>query len=248
MPDSIKPWVQPVGPNEFGLVGKTGLAAWPVYMALRWYAGTSESCFPSTTSLAKLLDIPQRTICYHLAALESKGLVERQYRRGKMTIYRLLGTDTSCSPTIGGLQNVAEGHARCCGRPVQDVAANQYHDQYHDQGKTTAQPIPPVEFIDQTYETTGRKPRPRATFAAPTSDEVSRFWIESNLQGDPDAFFDHYTANGWRQGQGAPLEDWQAAARSWSRRELEFAGRNGSSRNGDDDQPLVYAGKRKSTK
>ncbi len=36
-------------------------------------------------------------------------------------------------------------------------------------------------------------------------------------------FFDHFEANGWRQGGRTPLRDWQAAARNWSRRSAEFA-------------------------
>lgn len=37
-----------------------------------------------------------------------------------------------------------------------------------------------------------------------------------------DTFFDHFEANGWRQGGRTALRDWKAAARNWWRRDGEF--------------------------
>jgi len=35
---------------------------------------------------------------------------------------------------------------------------------------------------------------------------------------DPEAFFDHYTANGWIVGKAkARMKDWKAAVRNWER-------------------------------
>ena len=39
---------------------------------------------------------------------------------------------------------------------------------------------------------------------------------------DAEAFLNHYTANGWVQGRGKPIKDWQAAMRNWKLRKGEF--------------------------
>lgn len=62
----------------------------------------------------------------------------------------------------------------------------------------------------------------------PTISEVSAYWDETKLMGDPAEFFDHFEANGWMVGR-VPMKNWQAAARNWSRNETKF-GRNGDIR------------------
>lgn len=55
-------------------------------------------------------------------------------------------------------------------------------------------------------------------------------------QIEADKFFDHFEANGWRQGGRTPLRSWQAAFRNWARRAGEFGqekNRAGSSAPGD---------------
>jgi hypothetical protein len=53
-------------------------------------------------------------------------------------------------------------------------------------------------------------------------DDVSSFWNSNSLNGDPENFFHHYSANGWTQGGKARLVSWQSAAKKWSRREHTF--------------------------
>lgn len=63
-----------------------------------------------------------------------------------------------------------------------------------------------------------RSPR----FVAPSLDEVKVFFLQSNYSSDAERFFDYYDANGWTQGKGKPIKNWQAAARNWERRQSEF--------------------------
>ena len=59
-------------------------------------------------------------------------------------------------------------------------------------------------------------------FTPPTLEEVDRYVTEAGLQMDAGAFFDHFTANGWRVSGKAPMKDWRAAVRSWARQESRF--------------------------
>ena len=59
-------------------------------------------------------------------------------------------------------------------------------------------------------------------FVAPSLDEVKTFFSKNNFTSDAERFFDYYDANGWTQGKGKPIKNWQAAARNWERRQREF--------------------------
>jgi hypothetical protein len=86
-----------------------------------------------------------------------------------------------------------------------------------------------------TEEQRNRKEEAAAAAApakCPTVSEVREYVKESNLAGvDPEAFHDHYQANGWRQSNGQLIRDWKAACRNWDRRQTQFAAK-GSSRAG----------------
>ena len=73
-------------------------------------------------------------------------------------------------------------------------------------------------------------PRPaRTPFLPPAVEEVQAYFTKQNLSGDPGQFFDYYQAGGWVKTNGQPVKDWQAAARSWARREEnQFGGRQSS--------------------
>jgi hypothetical protein len=59
-------------------------------------------------------------------------------------------------------------------------------------------------------------------------------------------FFDHFEANGWRQGGRTPLRSWQAALRNWLRRAGQFdkksAGANGGGEVFDPKRPNPHTG------
>ncbi len=55
-------------------------------------------------------------------------------------------------------------------------------------------------------------------FAPPSLPELEAYWRERGLGGDPEGFMDYFASKGWRVGN-APMKDWRAAARNWSRNE-----------------------------
>ena len=53
-------------------------------------------------------------------------------------------------------------------------------------------------------------------FVKPTLDEVRAYCQQRNKGVDPQKWYDHYTANGWKVGKN-PMKDWKAAVRTWER-------------------------------
>lgn len=70
--------------------------------------------------------------------------------------------------------------------------------------------------------------RVRTDSAEPDRSEV-RAWFEANgtgmgrerLAAEADAFYDHFSAQGWVTGAGVPISRWQAKASAWLRRAAE---------------------------
>lgn len=56
-------------------------------------------------------------------------------------------------------------------------------------------------------------------FVAPSYSEVVVYVKDNNLSVSPDAFIDHYAAQGWYLGNGRKMRDWTAAIRQWHRRQ-----------------------------
>lgn len=54
-------------------------------------------------------------------------------------------------------------------------------------------------------------------FTPPTIEEVEAYCLERQNGIDAQAFIDFYTANGWVQGKGKPIKNWQACIRLWER-------------------------------
>lgn len=72
------------------------------------------------------------------------------------------------------------------------------------------------------------KPLPVATkrraFAAPSLEEaIAYFPSIGGTREDGEAFFDHFTSNGWKVSGKAPMKDWQASARQWVRGKSRFS-------------------------
>ena len=57
----------------------------------------------------------------------------------------------------------------------------------------------------------------RTRFTPPTIAEVEKYCTERGNGIDAQQFCDYYQANGWTQGKGKPIKDWQAAVRTWER-------------------------------
>ncbi len=77
-------------------------------------------------------------------------------------------------------------------------------------------------------------PTVKKVFVKPSLEEVKAFflstigntqthncWPADRCNNEAGTMYDHYTANGWVQGRGKPIKDWQAACRNWIRNGLK---------------------------
>lgn len=53
------------------------------------------------------------------------------------------------------------------------------------------------------------------------NSQKQNYWPPDRCRNAAAEFMDHYTANGWVQGRGKPIKDWQAACRNWIRNNLK---------------------------
>lgn len=81
-----------------------------------------------------------------------------------------------------------------------------------------------VEKSKVKYRRGRDKPSPRP----PTLEEVIAYCQECKSRIDPQRFWNHYQAQGWVMGNGAPMADWKAAVRRWDQTERPGKGSNRS--------------------
>ena len=67
-------------------------------------------------------------------------------------------------------------------------------------------------------ESKGRK---RTAFTPPTLEEIKEICLANSIKIGEEQFFDYYSSNGWMVGKNK-MRDWQAAVRSWSKRDHSF--------------------------
>lgn len=87
-----------------------------------------------------------------------------------------------------------------------------------DEPRQTLAPEQPVEKSVENQQPV-EKPKPKKRFVPPTVEEVAAYCAERQNGVNPQRFVDFYTANGWTQGKGKPIKDWQAAVRTWEQRD-----------------------------
>lgn len=84
-----------------------------------------------------------------------------------------------------------------------------------------------TEFRSQKPEATQPLSQPlRVSDKCKPSDlqEVTAYATEISLaKADAEAFFDHFTSNGWRVGGKSPMRNWKAALRNWQRNAAKFS-------------------------
>lgn len=112
--------------------------------------------------------------------------------------------------------------------PVPSPAADA-NDAKADAQDAASIPLPQCCGTEAPPFRQGGHARPR--FVPPKLEEVKAYCLQRRNGIDPEGFLDFYTANGWTQGKGKPIRDWQAAVRTWERREKDGRHDHGAGRN-----------------
>lgn len=87
--------------------------------------------------------------------------------------------------------------------------------------KTESQTKPNQTNPSQNRESEERAPE-RDGFEPPGAEEVRAYFGANGFTADPDAFLDHFEAQGWVRSNGQPVLDWRALARAWCRKQRGF--------------------------
>ena len=61
----------------------------------------------------------------------------------------------------------------------------------------------------------------KSSFVPPTIEEVRAYCLKNGYDVDPEQFVDFYQSKGWKIGK-SPMKDWEAAIRTWVKRDNDF--------------------------
>ena len=82
-----------------------------------------------------------------------------------------------------------------------------------------------IPDIDKEQEQERDRDRERENrHIPPVIDDVKTYFTEIEIPLQAEAFFDHFSSNGWRIGGKTQMRDWKAAARNWKRNIGKFDG------------------------
>lgn len=84
--------------------------------------------------------------------------------------------------------------------------------------KTNVNQVLPVCGLHPHPHTQKEEPKVKSVvhFVHPTLEDVAEYCQSRGGLVDPQRWFDHYSANGWRVGRNT-MKDWRAAVRNWER-------------------------------
>ncbi|HZZ57921.1 MAG TPA: helix-turn-helix domain-containing protein [Opitutaceae bacterium] len=190
----------------------------------------SALCEVASDRQAEVFDVSQPTLA-RLCGLSDKHV--RTVLR-KLEAIGLVGVRINRMPDQVALLPSTYRLLRCAYRRTEDPGLpSPGGESSPDLGKWKNFPVPcyeesPVRNEKKDGRTAGRVAAAR--FVAPSVEE----WLAyATLQepswpkGDAEGAHDHYTANGWKQGRGKPIVNWQAAARTCIRNWRDRRGAEG---------------------
>lgn len=145
-----------------------------------------------------------------LSLLESQSMIEKITDTKKTTLTIVKYSDYQELQTAKKPQKNREKTAKEL-RADTDNNENNYNNDNNDNNTSTS------INIDIEVEQQAAKSQKPIRFIKPTISDIEVFTQASNLNLNPDHFFDFYESKDWMIGKNK-MKDWKAAARNWARR------------------------------
>lgn len=134
---------------------------------------------------------------------------------------------TAISPNIKSgrknFENGCNGGAPKGNRNAKKQPKNNPNSTEKQPGETTNENENGNEKINETGNLEKKVATKRRAFIAPSLEEaIAYFPSIGGSRENAEAFFDHFTSNGWKVSGKAPMQDWKSSARQWMRNERRF--------------------------
>lgn len=161
---------------------------------------------------------PGQVVCGRKQLAEDLGLSERAVRTAinHLKSTNEVTTKTTNKFTIITIENWGKYQ-------LDDDINDQQNDQQSDQQVTNKRPASDHNIRNKE----GKNERNKGKPSPPSFEEVCDYVRSMNYEMDPEAFYDYYQDTNWTRKNGMHIKDWQAAVRSWERREKRYRKEHG---------------------
>jgi len=170
-------------------------------------------CWMTLDTMAKRLRKSDRMVSLYIKKLKNLGLI------------RVTSTDGRRRKLCSTLVTVFNKTPKPIAEQTRNTLRSSHAIHYGADTKPIAEQTRNPLRTNNKENSTSNNTIDKATKAQPISlDEVVEYFKSIDAESLASEFYDHYTANGWRQGQGVgrPIKAWKAAANNWKRRESKF--------------------------
>lgn len=167
-----------------------------------------DGCFASNSYFADFFGINESNVSRAIKSLEGKGWITTEYEKnGKQVIRRIIRICRPPYPPLIQEEGYCENAPGYCENDKEGYCENAMGYSQNDKDNNTTNNTLYINNIGATTKSN--------KFKKPTIEEI-REYASTGYPIDAERFYDYYESNGWKIGK-APMKDWKATVRNWSR-------------------------------
>lgn len=176
-----------------------------------------KECWASNAYFAKKFDLTIKTISRCISHLQKLAIITVEIDKAagnKRSIYLCEDTPKMSIPM--------DNNSDSSGQNKPEDAASLFIYKKNNKTKVEREEDSPSEFLSENFRGFIQ------TDLEPDQDEIEHYmktlgfaWLKEKEKKEAQAFFDYYTALGWKM-KGSPITNWQAAARNWLNKSQNF--------------------------